>query len=119
MGHYQEVKWDLAQYSQLQVVARGQGPNRNYTIIVKTKQIHDLDYSYEASLVTPPSNDFTAISIPFAALEAQRRGLPVPDAPTFDPSAITAFGFQMAGGVYLSTKQSGPASLELQSVSAL
>lgn len=58
------------------------------------------------------------MKLPFLNFKPYYRGKQINDAEPLDKSQISSFGIQIYGGVYNSTKQSGPSSLEIDWIKA-
>ena len=103
-----EQAQDLSGQTGLRLRVRGDG--RSYDVRLYTTDGKDR-YAYRAP-ITPPTDAFKTLSVPFTAFEAVFRGRPVPDAPPFDPALFLTFGFLIAGG------EAGPFRLEIAHVYA-
>ena len=102
-----EDQRDLSAFDGLLVRARGDG-NR-YKLSVYTDTASRVSYRFPFVAEA----DWADYFAPFEALSPMIRGRPAPDAPPFDPSAVTTLGF------LIGDKQAGPFRLELRWIKAV
>nr|CAD7266155.1 unnamed protein product [Timema shepardi] len=62
---------------------------------------------------------FEDLSLPLSQFIPYYRGRPLNSSEPLDQSNITSLGLQVYGGVYLSTKQAGPSTLEMDWIKAI
>ena len=97
------------------VQLRAQGDSRRYSVVLS---VEGGQYNYER-FFTVAKEEFVDVSLPLDEFEAYYRGKKVPDAPPLNAASVISFGFRVAGGVYLPERQSGPSSLEINTVTAI
>lgn len=98
---------DLSAFDGLLVRARGDG--KRYKLTVYTDDVARVSYRFPFVA----EDDWADYFAPFAALTPMIRGRPAPDAPPFDPSAVTTLGF------LIGDKQAGPFRLALRWIKAV
>lgn len=97
------IRLDLSEYRGLEITLKGDG--KQYAFYLRD------DYgSTLHSHTIQTTGDWQTIRIPFAYLQPQRFGFPMPNAPRLNTANV-----QMMG-IIISDKQSGAFSLELQQV---
>lgn len=110
---------DLSDYSALQIRCRSQGEYNDFKVVLRHKNLNDEpNVSYE-QIFKGPRDDFESVTLPFEDFKPYYRGQLINDSEPLDTSNITGFGLQFHGGVYLPTKQKGPATLEIDNVKAV
>jgi len=117
-GYLTEDTWDLEEYYALQLVARAQGQNEIYKILLRHKGMNFTQGAYETFFHAPIGVE-TTITIPFEVFTFYYRGKPVLDAEPLDKSDITNFEIQISGGVYNDWRQNGTSSLEIDYIQAV
>ena len=98
--------WDLSGFAGIRFRARGDG--KRYKLTLYTNDADGISYRFPFTTETNWNDYF----VPFDALTPMRRGRHVPDAPVFDPAAVSAVGFLIAD------EQAGPFRLELRWIQA-
>ena len=108
---------NLSDKSNIVLSCRGQGQNYGYKVVLRHRGLdEEPNPSYE-QMFEAPKEDFGIVELPLKNFLPYYRGKQVKDIP-LDKSNITNVELQMYGGVYLSTKQSGVSSLEINWISA-
>lgn len=106
------VDFDLSNFSSIELKLRGQGQKTNFKIVLKHHgEVGDGSPSYEQFFTAP--NEMKTVSLAIDQFKPYWRGKPLKDAEPLDTSNVTSFGIQYYGGVYEESKQSGPATLEI------
>ena len=98
----------------VRVNARAQGSNSVYKIILNDGN-HASGLAFEHVFAVVKGEQFNDYSLDLSDFVCSFRGRPCPDN-VLDVTNIASFGFQMAGGVYDSYKQTGVSSLEISRV---
>lgn len=102
-----EGQYDLSDFDGLLVRARGDG--HRYKLTVYTDDARRVSYRFPFIA----EDDWADYFAPFEALTPMIRGRAAPDAPPFDPAAVTTVGF------LIGDKQAGPFRLELRWIKAV
>lgn len=102
-----EDQHDVGNASAFQVRIRGD--DKRYYLTAYTSNVPDI--SYRAAF--QPAGEWNVHTIPFDDLNPRFRGRDVPDAPPFDPSALTQVGFLIAD------KQAGSFRLDIAWIQAV
>ena len=98
--------WDLSGFDGLLVRARGDGKRYKLTLYMGSTTSISYRFPFTASAT------WTDHFAPFGDLVPMRRGRRVPDAPEFNPAAVSTVGF------LISDRQAGPFQLELRWIQA-
>ncbi|GLV38925.1 hypothetical protein CBL_05923 [Carabus blaptoides fortunei] len=93
------------------------GQNSNYKVVLRHKNQNDEPHPTYEQFFTAPGT-FKTVTLPISNFKPYFRGRELNDTEPLDKSRISSFGFQIYGGVYHSTKQSGPSSLEIDWIKA-
>ncbi len=99
--------WDLGAFDGIRLRARGDG--KRYKLTLYTDDASGISYRLPFTAPKAWTNHFA----PFDELVPMRRGRQVPDAPAFDPTAVSTIGF------LIGDRQAGPFRLELRWLQAV
>ena len=117
-GVRHSTEFDLTNFTSINMKLRGQGQFTTFKIVLKHHgELGDASPSYE-QFFKAPVNELDIVTLPLKEFKPFWRGKPVDDAAPLDTSNVTSFGIQYFGGVYEDSKQSGPATLEIDWVKA-
>ena len=117
-GVRKTTNFDLSKFTRLDLKLRGQGVSTHFKVVLRHHgESGDSSASYEQCFEAP-TNEMQSISLPMSEFKAYWRGQLVNNTQPLDTSNITSFGIQYYGGVYSPIKQSGPATLEIDSIKA-
>jgi hypothetical protein len=94
--------WNLSAFDGIQFHVRGD--DKRYKLTLYTDDADGISYRFPFVAEA----DWATYFAPFDALRPMRRGRHVPDAPPFNPAAVTTIGF------LIGDKQAGPFRLELR-----
>lgn len=118
VGFNSQDTWDLSSYNGVQLKVRGQGDNYVYKVNFRHNGQGSGNISYEV-FYEVPKNEWTLVTLPFAAFKPYYRGQEIPDAEPLNTSNITTVTLQIVGGVYSDFKQHGASSLEIDYMQAV
>ncbi|CAH8531498.1 unnamed protein product [Schistosoma haematobium] len=109
--------WDLSAYTGVVIDLHRQGQNSNFKLIFygNCSEIFTCQ-SYESFFET--SGERQQIKLPFSTFKPYFRGEPKFDLPSLDITQLSRFGIQSYGGIYAPTRQFGPGSIEIFTISA-
>lgn len=108
---------DLTNRSAIAISCRAQGKNLEYKVVLRHRGLNDEpNPTYEQTFQVQPDK-FVVVTLPLKDFLPYYRGQQVKDIP-LDVTNITSVGLQVAGGVYLPSKQSGASSLEIDYIRA-
>merc|ERR1711911_520528 len=118
-GMRHPVKLELAPASVITLNMRSQGQNTYFKVILRHHgQMGDQYPTYEHTFQVPPGGDLRPVFFGTGEFQPFINGILDMDADPLDRSDITDFGIQVAGGFDSDYKQSGPAALEIDWISA-
>ncbi|XP_050528292.1 uncharacterized protein LOC126898367 [Daktulosphaira vitifoliae] len=109
---------NLEKYEKLSFTCIPNGNATHYKVVLRHNNENDEPYPAFEQQFEVKLNSENNIELPLMKFKPYFRGKLV-DNVTLNTSSITAFGFQVAGGVYESFKQSGLSSLELDQIWAI
>ena len=113
------IKLSLSPASLFTLMVRSQGQNTHFKIYVRHHgELGDEFPTYENIVEIPAGGEVHPVFFSTLELKPYRRGKPDMDADPLDSSDITDFGIQFPGGLYEDFKQSGPATLEIDTIEA-
>ncbi|XP_050435418.1 uncharacterized protein LOC126842444 isoform X2 [Adelges cooleyi] len=108
---------NLNGYDYIHFVCRPKGNATRYKIVLRHNNENNEPHpSFEQQFQVTLDTENT-VELPLKKFKPYYRGKPLDDGPTLNVENITAFGIQVAGGVYDTFKQSGLSSLELDRIS--
>nr|CAD7431832.1 unnamed protein product [Timema monikensis] len=110
---------DLSPYSQIRLRIRAQGNSSGYKMVLRHKGEDDEPYPTYEQFFQVHQGAFEDLSLPLSQFIPYYRGRPLNSSEPLDQSNITSLGLQVYGGVYLSTKQAGPSTLEMDWIKAI
>ncbi|XP_068083296.1 uncharacterized protein [Anabrus simplex] len=115
------VSLDLHSYKNISLLARGQGNNSGYKVVLRHKGLDEEPNPTYEQFFTAPMGNQEEVILSLSEFKPYYRGraLNSSEAEPLDTRNITSFGLQVYGGVYLPVKQSGPSTLEIDWIKAV